>query len=61
MAGTKNLMQKNIDFNGFLEAQEDQNVLIIDVREKTEINETGKLPGSIHIPSIIRILYSELQ
>lgn len=38
------------DYNELLEAQK-KGDLIIDVREDSEINETGKLPGSIHIPS----------
>ncbi|XP_017892856.1 rhodanese domain-containing protein CG4456-like isoform X1 [Ceratina calcarata] len=40
----------DVDYNGILKAQNDSSVLIIDVREKEEIDETGKLPGSIHIP-----------
>ncbi|XP_003398960.1 thiosulfate sulfurtransferase/rhodanese-like domain-containing protein 3 isoform X5 [Bombus affinis] len=40
----------NVDYNEILKAQNDSSVLIIDVREKEEIDETGKLPGSIHIP-----------
>jgi len=43
--------QLNVDYKQLLEAQKDENVLIVDVREQNEINETGKLPGSIHIPS----------
>ncbi|XP_015600473.1 uncharacterized protein LOC107270192 isoform X2 [Cephus cinctus] len=39
-----------VDYNDLLEAQKDNSVLIIDVREQDEINKTGKLPGSIHIP-----------
>ncbi|XP_015182251.1 PREDICTED: putative thiosulfate sulfurtransferase, mitochondrial [Polistes dominula] len=39
-----------VNYNGILEAQKDKSILIIDVREPSEINETGKLPGSIHIP-----------
>ena len=41
----------NINYDGLLDAQKDDKVLIIDVREDAEIQETGKLPGSIHIPS----------
>lgn len=41
----------SVSYEGLLEAQEN-GVLIIDVREPSEIKETGKLPGSIHIPSI---------
>ncbi|KZC13850.1 PREDICTED: thiosulfate sulfurtransferase/rhodanese-like domain-containing protein 3 [Dufourea novaeangliae] len=40
----------SVYYKDILEAQKDNNVLIIDVREQNEINETGKLPGSIHIP-----------
>ncbi|EZA51464.1 hypothetical protein DMN91_007519 [Ooceraea biroi] len=40
----------NVDYEQLLEAQKDKDVLIVDVREQNEINETGKLPGSIHIP-----------
>ncbi|XP_076648501.1 rhodanese domain-containing protein CG4456 [Halictus rubicundus] len=42
--------QLNLDYKDILKAQKDDNVLIIDVREQNEIDETGKLPGSIHIP-----------
>lgn len=42
---------KLLDYEQLLEAQKDEDCLIIDVREQNEINETGKLPGSIHIPS----------
>jgi rhodanese-related sulfurtransferase len=41
----------NLTYCDVLNAQQDQSVLIIDVREDCEIEETGKLPGSIHIPS----------
>lgn len=44
----------NVDYNEILKAQNDSSVLIIDVREKEEIDETGKLPGSIHIPSMFQ-------
>lgn len=48
----------NLYYNDILEAQKDDSVLIIDVREQSEIDETGKLPGSIHIPSVyIYMLY----
>ena len=40
----------NLYYKDILEAQKDDSVLIIDVREQGEIDETGKLPGSIHIP-----------
>lgn len=47
----KNRMALNVNYEQLLEAQKDENVLIVDVREHAEINETGKLPGSINIPS----------
>ncbi|XP_033334577.1 rhodanese domain-containing protein CG4456 isoform X2 [Megalopta genalis] len=40
----------NVHYKDIIKAQKDDNVLIIDVREQNEIDETGKLPGSIHIP-----------
>lgn len=40
----------NVFYPDILEAQKDDSILIIDVREQNEIDETGKLPGSIHIP-----------
>lgn len=43
----------NVYYNDILKAQKDNSILIIDVREKEEIDETGKLPGSIHIPSML--------
>ncbi|XP_076292163.1 rhodanese domain-containing protein CG4456 [Lasioglossum baleicum] len=42
--------QMNLEYNDIVKAQKNDNVLIIDVREQSEIDETGKLPGSIHIP-----------
>lgn len=47
----ENGMALNVDYEQLLKAQKDANVLIVDVREPSEIQETGKLPGSIHIPS----------
>lgn len=40
-----------IDYNELVKAQKDAATLIVDVREDHEIADTGKLPGSIHIPS----------
>lgn len=42
--------QLELEYNDIVKAQKNDNVLIIDVREQSEIDETGKLPGSIHIP-----------
>ncbi|KAG7206571.1 hypothetical protein KM043_000257 [Ampulex compressa] len=39
-----------VRYEEILEAQKDHNILLIDVREQAEIDETGKLPGSIHVP-----------
>ncbi|XP_033231425.1 thiosulfate sulfurtransferase/rhodanese-like domain-containing protein 3 isoform X2 [Belonocnema kinseyi] len=40
----------DMNYEQLLEAQKDKSVLIIDVREQSEIDKTGALPGSIHIP-----------
>ncbi|XP_046734454.1 rhodanese domain-containing protein CG4456-like [Diprion similis] len=40
----------NLNYEDILKAQKDDKVLIVDVREDEEIKETGKLPGSIHVP-----------
>lgn len=50
-------MQLEVNYEQLLDAQKDTNVLIIDVREPSEINETGALPGSIHIPSRSLLLH----
>ncbi|KAF5307323.1 hypothetical protein FQR65_LT07039 [Abscondita terminalis] len=42
---------KEIDFEGVKALGNDDNVLVIDVREPKEIQETGSIPGSINIPS----------
>ncbi|KAL0129343.1 hypothetical protein PUN28_004208 [Cardiocondyla obscurior] len=46
----KNEMEGIVSYDQLLDAQKDDSVLIVDVREDSEINETGALPGSIHIP-----------
>lgn len=51
MSDEGNRKALNVNHDQLLEAQKDDKILIIDVREHSEINETGKLPGSIHIPS----------
>ncbi|XP_011502123.1 PREDICTED: heat shock protein 67B2-like [Ceratosolen solmsi marchali] len=40
----------HVNYYDIVKAQKDENILIIDVRENYEIEETGKLPGSVHIP-----------
>lgn len=47
-AGDSNEFDMNYD--QLLEAQKNCDILIIDVREHAEIDKTGALPGSIHIP-----------
>lgn len=41
----------DVNYEQLLDAQKDCDILIVDVREHAEINKTGALPGSIHIPS----------
>lgn len=48
--GQNEQKELNVSYQDILEAQKDSSVLIIDVRTQEEIDETGKLPGSIHIP-----------
>ncbi|XP_051159848.1 rhodanese domain-containing protein CG4456-like isoform X1 [Leptopilina boulardi] len=40
----------DMNYEQLLKAQDNCDILIIDVREHAEINKTGALPGSIHIP-----------
>ncbi|XP_014216789.1 heat shock protein 67B2 [Copidosoma floridanum] len=47
MSGSKSL---SVNYDDVVKAQGDKDILIIDVREVSEIQETGQLPGSIHIP-----------
>ena len=49
---SKDKKSLTVEYNDVLKAQNDSSILIIDVREKEEIDETGKLPGSIHVPSM---------
>ncbi|EEB16164.1 Heat shock protein 67B2, putative [Pediculus humanus corporis] len=37
-------------YDELLEKKKDKNVVLVDVRDYSEITQTGKLPGSIHIP-----------
>ncbi|XP_014610963.1 PREDICTED: heat shock protein 67B2-like [Polistes canadensis] len=50
MSGEEQNKSLIVNYDGILKAQKDESILIIDVREPSEINETGKLPSSIHIP-----------
>ncbi|XP_014473225.1 PREDICTED: heat shock protein 67B2-like isoform X2 [Dinoponera quadriceps] len=40
----------DVTYEQLVEAQKNSSILIVDVREQSEIDTTGKLPGSIHIP-----------
>lgn len=40
----------DVTYTELLVLQKKDGVCIVDVREAAEIAETGKLPGSIHIP-----------
>jgi hypothetical protein len=41
---------KDLTYNDIIELKQKNKIILIDVREASEIEETGKLPGSIHIP-----------
>ncbi|CAB0035822.1 unnamed protein product, partial [Trichogramma brassicae] len=60
MSGDSN-KPKNLNYEDILEAQKKDEILIIDVREDDEIRETGKLPGSIHIPIQRKKKHSETE
>ncbi|XP_077279544.1 rhodanese domain-containing protein CG4456 isoform X2 [Temnothorax americanus] len=49
-ASCENGMALEVNYEQLLEEQKDPNTLIVDIREPSEISETGALPGSIHIP-----------
>lgn len=42
--------QVNVDYEYVQKATENNNVLIIDVREPEEVKEHGKIPNSVNIP-----------
>lgn len=42
--------KRHFDFQQLINKKKEGNIVLIDVREHSEINETGKLPDSIHIP-----------
>ncbi|XP_071648917.1 uncharacterized protein [Temnothorax longispinosus] len=46
----ENGMALEVNYEQLLEEQKEPNTLIVDIREPSEISETGALPGSIHIP-----------
>ncbi|XP_011695310.1 PREDICTED: heat shock protein 67B2-like isoform X2 [Wasmannia auropunctata] len=44
------MAENKVDYEELLKDQKNPEVLIVDVREPSEIQETGKLPGSINVP-----------
>lgn len=54
-----NEMKRNLNYEDIVNLNEKKSICLIDVRENSEIQETGQLPRSIHIPrkllSIINI------
>lgn len=42
--------KRHLNYEQFIEKKDKQNVVVIDVRERSEISETGQIPGSINIP-----------
>lgn len=47
MSGDKKI---DLTYQDLLDVKAQSGVILVDVREHKEIQETGKLPGSIHIP-----------
>lgn len=41
---------KDLSYNDIIQLKQKNEIILIDVRELSEIQETGKLPGSVHIP-----------
>jgi rhodanese-related sulfurtransferase len=41
---------KDLSYDDIIKLKQKNEIILIDVREPSEIEETGKLPGSIHIP-----------
>jgi hypothetical protein len=41
---------KDLCYNDIIELKQRNEIILIDVRDVSEIEETGKLPGSVHIP-----------
>jgi Rhodanese-related sulfurtransferase len=41
---------KDLSYNDIVELKQRNEIILIDVREPAEIQETGKLPGSVLIP-----------
>ncbi|XP_069699785.1 rhodanese domain-containing protein CG4456-like isoform X3 [Periplaneta americana] len=41
---------KDLAYDDVVELKRKNEIILIDVREPSEIKETGKLPGSVHIP-----------
>lgn len=47
---TENPKIESLDYKALKERIERNSIHLIDVREPNEVNETGVIPGSIHIP-----------
>jgi rhodanese-related sulfurtransferase len=41
---------KDLSYEDVIELKQKNEIILIDVREPSEIEETGKLPGSVNIP-----------
>lgn len=41
---------KDLSYNDIVELKQNNKIILIDVREPAEIQETGFIPGSVHIP-----------
>lgn len=41
---------KDLSYNDIVELKQKNKIILIDVREPVEIQETGLIPGSVHIP-----------
>lgn len=41
---------KDLSYNDIVELKQKNKIILIDVREPAEIQETGLIPGSVHIP-----------
>ena len=54
-------MNRNLNYEDIVKLNENRSICLIDVRENSEIQETGKLPGSIHIPCKLLYIISSLR
>ena len=49
---------KDLCYEDVIELTKKNEIILIDVREPSEVKETGKLPGSVHIPRESQYLVS---